>query len=53
MKIYHFLNFKRDVIRENIVVFELLKGKITYENRLVSGKKKKRRPVTHENKTNF
>ena len=53
MKIDHFLNFKRDVIRENIVVFELLKGQITHENRLVSEKKKKRRQVTHENKTNF
>jgi len=65
MKIDHFLNFKRDVIRENIVVFELLKGKITHENRLVSEKKKKEgrspmkiRPifelqkghVTHENR---
>jgi len=55
MKIDHFLNFKRDVIRENIVVFELLKGQITHENRLVSEKKnkKKRRQVTQENKTNF
>ena len=55
MKIDHFLNFKRDVIRENIVVFELLKGQITHENILVSEKKnkKKRRQVTHENKINF
>jgi len=49
MKIDHFLNFKRDVIRENIVVFELLKGQITHENRLVSEK----RQVAHKNRPVF
>jgi len=49
MKIDHFLNFKRDVIRENIVVFELLKGQITHENILVSEK----RQVAHKNRPVF